>query len=355
MKKIRVSAVTFFVFCFFIIGIKLFPANPKPDETIVLPSTYGWVSNDTINIVIRAWIFELEEDSIMRKNFIELLNNNFKNCTEEEKEIFKSRFKYFLADNERDKNISIRILNKEFLLPATTPNGHTHSVIKISNTKLLSNTSINGVFTTLSDEPFTGTFKIIGEKGYSIISDIDDTIKVSNVINKEELIKNSFLRKFTPVSRMADLYRKLGKKGAVFHYISGSPWQLYPAIETFLREEKFPEGSVELKFIRLKDKSLINFIAADQYKYKVNSIKTIIDRFPMRSFILIGDSGEKDPEIYAEIANQYKDSIKYIFIRDVGLIDENSPRRKAVIEKAGKVKLIIFKDADELNSYIVKI
>ena len=56
-----------------------------------------------------------------------------------------------------------------------------------------------------------------------------DTVKVSNV-NKRELLANTFLREFTPIEGMAALFRRWGRAhGAVFHYVSASPWQLWAA------------------------------------------------------------------------------------------------------------------------------
>jgi phosphatidate phosphatase APP1 len=247
-------------------------------------------------------------------------------------------------------------MGEKYTLPRTTRTGHCDTIIKLkTNSKSdLINKRIN--FSSVSSKSeipiFSGSFQIIGEKGYSIISDIDDTIKISNVLNKDELIKNTFTKKFKPIEGMAKLYKIFEKTGCAFHYVSGSPWQLYPSISAFFIDEQFPFGSVHLKYFRAKDKSLIDFISADQFTYKLNIIKTIFDRFPQRQFILIGDSGEKDPETYAELAAQYKDRVKYIFIRDVGLIDEGSQRRrKDIIKKSGNVKIVIFKEAKELETY----
>jgi len=359
MKLFKIVLTTMFIMFFSLSPQNLFSGKTETDESILLPPTYGWFIDGELNISVHAWIFELEEDSILRNGFIKLLNNNFKNAVIDEKKIFEDRIRYFLVDNHRGKDIIINITGKEFSLPKTLPNGHTFSTIKIKDQTVRTSESDWQSFSTLPGDKgtkaFIGSFQIISEKGYSIISDIDDTIKESNVLNKNELVKNTFFRKFVPVKGMPELYKKFHEKGFVFHYVSGSPWQLYPAIHSFLIDEHFPEGAMELKLFRVKDKSLINFLSADQFTYKINSIKTILDRFPQRKFILIGDSGEKDPEVYAEIANQYKERIKYIFIRDAGLIDENSSRRKTVIEKAGNVKLVIFKDPRELDSFILNL
>ena len=355
MKNLKTIILAIF---FIFLSMNLFPGQPEDDETILLPSTYGWFINGDIYISVHAWIFEMEDDSILKKGFIELLENHFEKASADEKKNFEERVRYFLTDNKRGKEITINIMGEEFNLPKTSPNGHTASIVKIKNKAADKSLSEKG-FKTLPGKntvkTFTGNFQIIGEKGYSIISDIDDTIKISNVLNKDELTKNVFLREFLPVKGMPQLYKNFEKKGVVFHYVSGSPWQLYPALSSFIHDEQFPEGSFELKLFRVKDKSFIDFIAADQLSYKLSAIKTIIERFPQRKFILIGDSGEKDPEVYSEIASRYKDRIKYIFIRDVGLIDLNSPRRKSVIEKAGDVHMVIFKEADELKKFITQL
>lgn len=344
-----------FILFLMLLSINSFPDKPEDDETIILPSSYGWFEEGVLNISVRAWIFELEENSLYRKSLIGILKSAYDDAGKEEKKIFEERIRYFMTDNHRKKDIIVNIMEENYPLPETEPNGHTHSIIRIENYKQNNSAVHSQDFSTLPGDkgtkPFSGTFYIIGERGYSIISDIDDTIKISNVLNKEELIDNTFIRKFIPVKGMSHLYRKFEKRGAAFHYLSGSPWQLYPAINTFLNEEKFPGGSIQLKFFRVKDRSFISFISADQSAYKTDAIRVIIKRFPQRKFILIGDSGEKDPEVYTGIAAEYKDKIKYIFIRDVGLIDENSSRRKSVIEKAGKVKIVIFKDTAELERY----
>jgi len=339
-----------------IISINTFPEKFNKNETIIFPSTYGWISDGEVFISLHAWVFKMKEDSISRNSFINLLKKNFETATDPEKKNFDERIRYFLADNQRGVKITFSLTDKLYTLPETTSNGHTFSIIRMKDIINLNSISSEQSFQSVKfgneSKTFTGSFRLIGSRGYSVISDIDDTIKDSNVLNKHELLHNTFFRKFTPVKGMPDLYRKLLEKGAEFHYVSGSPWQLYPAIENFLHDEKFPEGAVELKIFRVKDKSFIDFIKADQLAFKLEAIKTIIDRFPEREFILIGDSGEKDPEVYTEIANIYKTRIKYILIRDVGLIEENSSRRKTILEKSGNLKLVIFKNPDELEPYI---
>ena len=100
--------------------------------------------------------------------------------------------------------------------------------------------------------PAAAELLLIPPTGLSIISDIDDTVKLSDVLNKRELLRNTFLREFVPVEGMAELYRHWGEEHeAVFHYVSASPWQLQPELEGFLRNSGFPPATFHLKSVRL--------------------------------------------------------------------------------------------------------
>ena len=350
---IKNSGYVFIFLLLFILSEPVFfKATPQDNSEIIIFPAYAWTDMDGIITSIHAWVFDPEKDSLSRKVIIDLLDHVIKDASDDEISMLNKRMQYFLADNKKGINLKINISGNYYPLTETSPNGHSVTILKLHDkayNKL--NFSINYHKT----EPVSDSIRIIGKKGLSVISDFDDTIKISDVANKKEMLKNVFLRRFRPVKGMSELYRMIRDKGAVFHYISGSPWQLYPSIKTFLQDEKFPEGSVELKTFRLKDKSAVSVITADQFSYKLNAICTVINRFPQRDFILIGDSGEKDPEVYCEIARCYKNRIRYIFIRNVGLIGDKFPKRKKIITKAGKVPVIIFQNPEELNSLINKL
>ena len=177
---------------------------------------------------------------------------------------------------------------------------------------------------------FAGTIHLLAAKGISVISDIDDTIKVSDVRNRDELMKNTLVRPFQPVKGMADPYRAWARNdGASFHYVSGSPWQLYPALAEFVRSNNFPTGSFHLKQFRVKDETFLNLFK-DPEVYKMAIIEPLFERFPERRFILVGDSGERDPEIYGMLARKHPGQVQRIFIRDVtGQAPESARYRKA--------------------------
>ena len=164
---------------------------------------------------------------------------------------------------------------------------------------------------------------------FGIISDLDDTILVSDVLKKKTLFTNSLAvpaGNREPVTGMADLYRRLLKQNpapessAVF-YVSASPRQLTDNLRTFLNLNGFPRGVLHLKEIsEASDESLL-----DQRDYKRRSIEAVFAAYPAVRFALFGDDGEKDPEIYAELQAKFPAQIEGVWIRRV---DPNPARAK---------------------------
>jgi phosphatidate phosphatase APP1 len=149
-----------------------------------------------------------------------------------------------------------------------------------------------------------------------VISDIDDTVKVTNVGNRRELLTNTLLREFAAVPGMAEVYRRWQEMGTAFHYVSASPWQLANCLEGFLREAGLPSGSMHLKLFRLKDSTPLRRLPSRK-RSKRRTIEHIMEDFPRRKFLLVGDSGERDPELYAEVARRHPDRVAGVAIRQV--------------------------------------
>ena len=92
--------------------------------------------------------------------------------------------------------------------------------------------------------------RLIEPRGLSLISDIDDTIKVTNIpAGHAVVIENTFYRPFVAAPGMAERYRGLGDETA-FHYVSGAPWQLYRPLAQFITAAGYPQGSFHMKSVR---------------------------------------------------------------------------------------------------------
>jgi phosphatidate phosphatase APP1 len=166
-----------------------------------------------------------------------------------------------------------------------------------------------------------GMFVPDPRNGLGIISDVDDTILVSEVLSKRRLLSNSLLvpaENRSAVPGMADLYRRIAKKNPApettpIFYVSGSPRQLTDSVRRFLRANDFPRGVLQLKEISTeRGDSLL-----DTSAYKLRHIDKIIAAFPGVKFMLIGDDGEQDPEVFAKVVEKYPGRVEGVWIRRV--------------------------------------
>ncbi len=97
-----------------------------------------------------------------------------------------------------------------------------------------------------------------------------------------------------------------------------------------MRIHKIPLGALFLK--DFGNQTL--FAAGDHESHKLNSIETILNTYPHLPFILIGDSGEQDPEIYRETVKRYPQRIRAVYIRS---IDTKSERVAAIDKLIGEI------------------
>ena len=156
---------------------------------------------------------------------------------------------------------------------------------------------------------------------FGIISDIDDTVLWTNVTNKLNMAlmlarSNAHTRK--PFKGVAAFYRALtegvaGNEGNPVFYVSSSPWHLFGPLVEFMRVQAIPLGPLLLRELGMREV----FKLTKHGNHKLAKIALILSFYPDLQFVLIGDSGEQDPEIYAEVIRRYPTSVRMIYIRNV--------------------------------------
>jgi phosphatidate phosphatase APP1 len=162
--------------------------------------------------------------------------------------------------------------------------------------------------------------EIIDPVGISLISDIDDTVKHSAIASgAKEMFRNTFIRELDEltIEGVSDWYGKMAKQGVQIHYVSNAPWQLYPLLERYFKKVGLPPGSFHLK----QYSGMLQGIFEPTAERKRGSLEQILRDFPERKFILVGDSGEADLEVYTEIVLANPGRILGIFIRDVTTVE----------------------------------
>jgi len=321
-----------------------------PENRVTFYTTYGAQQDDNWVIPLRIWVHE--EPDLARELMAKAVREELvkRAGTPELDQVQKDRFMYradgFIADSESRETISFSFDNdpeyRQYRLrnaegdSDTDRNGLIEGTITVPNETakvlLAAQNSDNGwlTFRAVSDDHGgVGRVRLIGAEGVSVISDVDDTAKVTNIPSGEaEVLKNTFFREFTAAPCMADLYQSYGDNVS-FHYVSGGPWQMYGPLAEFLfgDDAGFPEGTFHMKNVRTNPfesesyEDIWKLIGSGSQQVtleqKIGQISALLQDFPQRDFVLIGDSGEKDPEVFAAIRERFPDQVAEIKIRDV--------------------------------------
>jgi phosphatidate phosphatase APP1 len=151
---------------------------------------------------------------------------------------------------------------------------------------------------------------------FGVISDIDDTIVRTNATSlvgmTRSIINNAAAR--LPFDGVADLYRALHTERNPVFYVSSSPWNLYELLHDYMDINQIPHGPMLLQDWGIDEATLI---LAAHTEHKMAQINSIVDYYPELKFVLIGDSGQHDPEIYLQVIRAHPERVLAVFIRDV--------------------------------------
>ena len=331
-----------------------------PEKRVVFYTTYGFHGPDGWQIPLKLWVYE--EPDFARRLAAAAIRGELQerakiaelNSAQNDRFVFRSHG--FIADSESREVVVFQFDNDpdstRFQLinsdgsSKTDRNGLLEGLLTISYEKarmlLSAQNSVDGwlTFNAVSeDHGGVGRVRLVAPNGISVISDVDDTIKVTEIpMGEKAVLNNTFFEEFRATPCMPDMYSELDADTS-FHYVSGGPWQMYQPLRDFLFSAPagFPEGSFHMKDVRTNPfesesyEDIWSLIASGSqqltYEQKMGQITALLRRFPSRRFILIGDSGEKDPEVFAEIRRSFGEQVVEIRIRDVVNAAGHAPDR----------------------------
>lgn len=327
--------------------------SDEPVNRATFYNTYGYINDAADEWIVPMKIY-LHDRRRSIERFTTSLASRRYSLDDDERDRFRARIAGIVANSESRERVGIvfdndttettyYVRNEEGRRLRTDLNGRIEGKIYIPAEKasylLEAQESENGWLSFRAESYIytgTGSIQLIPPTGLSVISDIDDTIKITEIpAGSRVMVRNTFFKEFTAAPGMARFYNQM--EGATFHYVSGSPWQLYRPLEEFLFSDEagFPKGTFHMKNVRknifnlntwrdLRELVTNEYVTLDQ---KIGQITVLFEQFPNREFILVGDSGERDPEVYREIQRLYPDQIRDIIIRDVINARELDPDR----------------------------
>jgi phosphatidate phosphatase APP1 len=196
--------------------------------------------------------------------------------------------------------------------------------------------------------PHTATFEVRvpgPDAAFGVISDIDDTILQTGVQRAGQMLRQTFTGSAltrTPFRGAAELYRDLASPANPVFYVSSSPWNLHAFVVAFLRHRGFPLGPVLLR-------DLLGTRAGREQKG--GRIAEVLDLHPGLRFVLIGDSGEKDPEVYAEVVRSHPGRVLAVYIREVRLDLGDGRVERVHAGWPADVPFVLAADSDEVREH----
>jgi phosphatidate phosphatase APP1 len=189
------------------------------------------------------------------------------------------------------------------------------------------------------------------DAAFGVISDIDDTIVQTNATSLVRMIR-SIIRNAAarlPFEGIAGLYRALHAERNPIFYVSSSPWNLYDLLHDYMELNGIPHGPMFLQDWGIDERTLV---LESHEEHKLEQIRTLLDYYPELQFVLIGDSGQHDPEIYLRVIRAHPGRVRAAFIRDV----THDLRDRAVVRiieeaKAAGVEMLYVRDSAEALSH----
>lgn len=141
---------------------------------------------------------------------------------------------------------------------------------------------------------------------YLVISDVDDTIKITNSGNTAQAAWSG-LFKNDVFPGMPEIYRAWAEDGAELHFVTASPNVLNGKIKQLLQHHKVPAKSLTTRKNLLESK----------LQYKTRVISQLMDQYPHEAVVLVGDDVGQDPEVFELISQKYRDRVLTSYIRPV--------------------------------------
>ena len=331
-------------------------SNIAADETVVFFRTAAWLdeAKQMWHVPVHGWIYEPQDSAVRKAFFTAVLESEFNLVPDDETEDnYTSRLNLLIADSERGKQIVVNLAGRSHVLPPSAENGHFETTLVIPVVDIEKHAqdavlTLSAVTPPEESRSFYGEALLIQPTGMSIISDIDDTVKISNVTDKRSLLEHTFLLDFNAAPGMADLYEEWQLDGLSLHFVSSSPWQLYSPLVEFLDASGFSPSALNLKSVRFRDETLLDLFKKGT-ETKPAAIEKILNTYPGRRFVLVGDSGEQDPEVYAELITRYPEQVLEIYIRNVTGESADNGRFASVFRNVEKSRWQLFDHPRELR------
>lgn len=317
---------------------------------------------------IEGRVYQPKGDSLRRRALVAFLARaagGRAGLSASRRALFAARAALFMADNKRGRVLRYTVTDSRGMQIDAGLLGHT-----LANGWFRGDAQVRcvagavpervSVFGERAEEPVAvAPVLAVRDAGIGIACDIDDTIKHTFVWDSRRVLRATLLQPFRAVRGMPELLQRVARAGvagradsevAAMHYVSASPWQLYPALQEFCERASLPRGVMHLRPFRLRAKG-IPTLFQDPAAFKLGVLTELLLRWPARRWVLVGDSAEQDAEVAGELARTFPGRLAAVLIRRARV---DAARERAIDavrrdELAG-VPSIVFADPGEVDA-----
>ncbi|KAL8685724.1 MAG: hypothetical protein Q9224_005700 [Gallowayella concinna] len=242
--------------------------------------------------------------------------------------------------------------NQEIVFPInTTTQGDFDGFVQINDNGLADGNITNDIqrlnVYTRGSEIGNATAYLVPPTGLTIISDIDDILRITKIYQPKEGLLNSFARPFVAWKNMPEIYANWSRSipDFHFHYLTTTPEQITRNYMDFIYKT-YPGGSFDTRPLNFSDVSATLSIR----KFLLTKV---FETYPKRKFVLMADTSNSDVmKDYPQLAKDFPGQVACIFLRNTSATDEGDrfPYDTSGFKDLDRKSYMFFKVPDDLRN-----
>jgi phosphatidate phosphatase APP1 len=169
-----------------------------------------------------------------------------------------------------------------------------------------------------SDPVTAPVFIVAPDVRFGVLSDIDDTVMVTALPRPFVAAWNTFVldeHARTPVPGMAVMYERIMREheGSPMIYLSTGAWNVASTLTRFLSRNLYPDGSILLTDWGPTPERIFR----SGREHKRTNLLRLAQEFPDIQWLLVGDDGQHDEDLYGDFAANHPENVRAVAIRQL--------------------------------------
>jgi len=292
--------------------------NPNATQITFLPTYANQTADGNWNV--RLYGFAYNSTTQQNNTFSDYLSDttikalqHAANGDEEKANLTRNLQPFLYANYLSGINITVSLDNQTVTTPQPTNfTGVFNEFVGVPNVTQPAGSVVDFSAVSPAAVNSTGNVTLVPQTGYSVIADIDDVLRITEIWHPITGLENTFLRPYVPVPNMPQVFSQWNNTlpNSTFHYGTTTP---IPLASTYIQwlNWNYPYGSLDMRPMDISHPDEI--LDARQ-----KQLTELVETFPNRQFIMIGDTSSSTLlKAYPNFARQYPNNTACIFLRNI--------------------------------------